>query len=127
MSEVYPEDESMEKLNMGAYYYGFEETGVREIDEILSEVACAGKGAHSTEFWCEYGYPEKIQAAANRAATLLAKVERLERENERMREALELLCYSVAGTEGTKTNSELPEWLRLRFKDAISALSEIEK
>lgn len=40
----------------------------------------------------------------------------------RYREALELLCYSVAGTDGTKTNSEFPEWYRARLKVANIAL-----
>ena len=31
---------------------------------------------------------------------------------------LQGLCYSVAGTEGTKTNSELPEWYKARLKEA---------
>jgi hypothetical protein len=39
------------KLRMNAYYYGFGETGVPEIDKILSAVACAGKAYHHTEDW----------------------------------------------------------------------------
>lgn len=67
-------------MRMDAYYYGFEPTGVQEIDEILSCVACAGKAFHGTEDWnvnC-YSFGEQtvgntpvewIQNAANRAAT----------------------------------------------------------
>lgn len=38
-------------LRMHAYYYDFDETGVPEIDRILSAVACAGKSFHHTEEW----------------------------------------------------------------------------
>lgn len=48
-------------MRMNAYYYGFEPTGVVEIDRILSAVACAGKAYHHTESWGEevmaYGTP----------------------------------------------------------------------
>jgi hypothetical protein len=69
-------------LRMDAYYYGFNETGVEEIDRILSAVACAGKAAHHTQDWfdeCRY-VPEGhvgstpvdwIQNAANDAAKVL--------------------------------------------------------
>jgi hypothetical protein len=77
-------------MRMDAYYYGFEPTGVEEIDRILSAVACAGKAQHHTEGWVDamdYGTPtgapepflrgaspaEWIQNAANDAA---AKVTR---------------------------------------------------
>jgi len=36
---------------MDAYYYGFDRTGVDEIDAVLSAVAIAGKGSHHTESW----------------------------------------------------------------------------
>ena len=71
-------------LRMTAYYYGFEPTGVREIDEILSAVALAGKAYHHTDGWsedtppygdhCEGECPiDWIQNAANRAAAALSK------------------------------------------------------
>ena len=64
---------------MEAYYFGFERTGVPAIDAILSAVAYAGKGSHSTAYWedadVEYGpvkmgqtFVDVIQAAANEAA-----------------------------------------------------------
>lgn len=56
-----------------AYYYTFESTGCAEIDEILRQVAIAGKGAHHTEDWNEYGYIARIQDAANKAAESIAK------------------------------------------------------
>lgn len=38
-------------LRLNAYYYCFDQTGVPEIDRILSAVACAGKSYHGTESW----------------------------------------------------------------------------
>lgn len=40
-------------LRMGAYYYGFDATGIREIDVILSAIASAGKAYHHTDSWTE--------------------------------------------------------------------------
>mgnify|MGYP000660462362 CR=1 FL=1 len=66
---VMPDD-----LRMDAYYYGFNKTGVREIDEILSAVAMAGKGYHNTADWSDeiygetYSFVDLIQEIANRAA-----------------------------------------------------------
>lgn len=75
-------DEQMPELRMDAYYYGFEPTGVRHIDLILSAVACAGKSFHSTEFWNDDASAydvhtgstpvEWIQNAADQAADLCA-------------------------------------------------------
>lgn len=53
---------------MSAYYYGFSETGVRPVDELLSAVAVAGKRAHHTEEWSDNGNEAAIQAAAENAA-----------------------------------------------------------
>lgn len=67
---------------LDAYYYGFDPTGVPEIDAILSAVAHAGKGYHHTEMWSDTPGPDEkwarfgpgrsmvdvIQAAANEAA-----------------------------------------------------------
>ena len=44
-------------LKMHAYYYGFLETGVYEIDKILSAIACAGKSYHHTEDWNDEEWP----------------------------------------------------------------------
>ena len=65
-------------MRMSAYYYEFSETGVDEIDLILSAVACAGRLHHHTENWNEGGGPldghagntpiDWIQNAANKAA-----------------------------------------------------------
>lgn len=70
----------MSDMRMNAYYYSFQETGVPEIDKILSAVACAGKAFHHTDGWNDESYyiPEPhsgktpidwIQNAANEAAT----------------------------------------------------------
>ena len=40
---------------MDAYYYGFDRTGVDEIDAVLSAIAIAGKGSHHTESWGDSG------------------------------------------------------------------------
>jgi len=66
---------------MEAYYFGFDETGVPEIDAILSAVAHAGKGYHSTEDWDDdqagsrwsdgRTYVDVIQGAAYEAARRL--------------------------------------------------------
>lgn len=70
---------------MDAYYYGFDPTGVPEIDAILSAVAHAGNGYHHTEMWSDVPGPDEkwarfgpgrsmvdvIQAAANEAALAL--------------------------------------------------------
>ena len=68
----------MSELRMDAYYYGFDKTGVPEIDKILSAVACAGKAYHNTEDWLDNCSPydghsgdnpvDWIQNAANEAA-----------------------------------------------------------
>jgi len=79
----------------------------------------------------------KVKALREERDTLLVECRRFEgeyleamkelsrviQERDRYKEALESLCYSIAGTEGTKTNAELPEWFRLRLKDARSALA----
>ena len=71
---VMPDD-----LQMNAYYYGFIETGVREIDEILSAVAMAGKAYHHTSDWNDPDFIgndsacDLIQEMANRAAEKLGK------------------------------------------------------
>ena len=61
---------------LNAYYFGFDSTGVPEVDAILSAVACAGKSYHHTDEWGDgksrFGvdrpYGDVIQAAANEAA-----------------------------------------------------------
>jgi hypothetical protein len=40
-----------DELRMGAYYYGFAQTGARVVDKVLSAVACAGKAFHHTSEW----------------------------------------------------------------------------
>ena len=65
--------------HMGAYYFGFEPTGVEAIDRILCSVASAGKAYHHTESWSEpinsqadmRSHVDLIQQAANEAAEKL--------------------------------------------------------
>lgn len=68
----------MSERYLGAYYYGFNATGVDAIDAILEAVASAGKGCHNTADWTDYpstdeSYVDKIQQAANDAAKLMSK------------------------------------------------------
>lgn len=64
--------------HMDAYYYGFNPTGVESIDRILCSVATAGRGAHHTEHWNEYGYPDLIQRAAQAASAELTRLRAIE-------------------------------------------------
>lgn len=61
---------------MDAYYYGFDATGIAEIDAVLSAVASAGKAYHHTDCWndadCGPSPAEVIQAVANLAASRIA-------------------------------------------------------
>ena len=87
MSELTPEQRALlvgDNARMDGYYIGFDKTGNELIDQILSAIAYAAKGAHETEAWSrelEYGYgpvpADKtfewlIQEAANDAAERLA-------------------------------------------------------
>ena len=68
------------KFSMSAYYYSFEPTGVRVIDEVLSSVAVAGKAYHHTESWSDEtewapkSHVTLIQEAAGRAAKVIAEL-----------------------------------------------------
>lgn len=87
MSELTPEQRAFlvgPDARMEGYYIGFDKTGNDLIDQILSAVAYAAKGAHKTEAWShelEYDYgpvpADKtfewlIQEAANDAAERIA-------------------------------------------------------
>jgi len=58
--------------SFNAYYYSLDATGVQAVDDILREVAAAGKRYHSTDCWCDnHSGPscrELIQQAADRSA-----------------------------------------------------------
>lgn len=73
---------------LGSYWFTLDGTGVDEVDAILSCVARAGKGSHSTENWEEYGYVGKLQDASNAAATeitsLRAQLEAKGEDSERL-------------------------------------------
>lgn len=70
--------EEYHRCSFDAYYYGFDKTGDPAIDAILQAVSLAGKGCHHTSDWSEYGYPERIQRAANLAASLRRSAEQSE-------------------------------------------------
>jgi hypothetical protein len=72
-----PSHSPLPELPMYAYYYAFDPTGVRSVDEILSSVAFAGKAFHHTDQWtdeCSFldgkSCRDNIQEAAVRAASL---------------------------------------------------------
>lgn len=54
-----------------AYYFSFDATGCKAIDNILSLVARAGKAYHNTSYWNDYedgsSFIEQIQDAAQSA------------------------------------------------------------
>lgn len=87
MSELTEEQRALlvgPDARMQGYYVGFDKTGNELIDQLLSAVAFAAKGAHSTDAWGwrlerDYGpipagksFEWLIQAAANDAAERLA-------------------------------------------------------
>lgn len=90
---------------MEGYYIDFEKTGVDVVDQILSAVAWAGKGAHGTDAWTDeldhgYGPVPKggtlqglIQDAANDAAARLSASAPVPSSDD-VREALEALVDS---------------------------------
>lgn len=89
---------------MDAYYYGFDRTGVDEIDAVLSAVAIAGKGSHNTDSWGDSGSAwfytgreglpdaegaaELIEETAKQSAQRLAK---LKDDNRKLVAALRLI------------------------------------
>lgn len=125
MSDM-PTEERAASLRMDAYYYGFDETGVREVDLILSAVACAGKAFHHTSSWTADAYGgvppaghegltplEWITNATTKAAATIREqgeeIERLTKERdealsevERLRESL---CKLVKDADGELTAS----------------------
>jgi len=62
-----------------SYWFSFSETGSGCIDEILSQIARAGKAYHSTEYWTESedgdpSHADLIQDAAIRAANIIDRL-----------------------------------------------------
>ena len=84
-----------DELRMDAYYFGFDATGCRDVDLILSAVASAGKAYHHTSDWTEElpHHPHYdgntpagwVQSSAAKAA---ARIESLTAERDALREAL---------------------------------------
>lgn len=102
------------EYRMDAYWYGFSPTGLDIIDTILSAVACAGKGYHSTEQWNEDSDPRHdrlrgttpvahIQNAANDAAAAIraaspaapAQPEGGEAVAKLLARAAEVVCHDI--------------------------------
>lgn len=73
-----------DSLDMDSYYYNFDLTGCRAVDELLSSVIIAGKASHHTRDWtdtdCFYCHPFSavmlIQEMANRAASQMKAMEK---------------------------------------------------
>ena len=94
------------RLNLRAYYYGFEPTGCEAVDKILGAVAYAGKAFHSTSEWQDEMRDgttciERIQNAANSAAKETAA------ERDRLVKALEDI---VRGSHRCRTPTQLMAW-----------------
>ena len=102
---------------MDAYYYTFDRTGIAVVDAILSAVAVAGKGSHSTDGWTsnpghDYykGRPwlpdadcgaDLIQATADRSAALiLALCDRLDAAEAKLAAAKAALSPHTTGAHG---------------------------
>ena len=71
---------SSEPVEFHSYYFTLKATGVREIDDILSAIALAGKCSHSTDDWSDpranlngKSYIDLIQEAANHASEAFRK------------------------------------------------------
>lgn len=89
---------------MEAYYYGFDRTGVVDIDRVLAEVAWAGKAYHNTGSWNEdedaggETVVDRIQRTANEAAT---KIRELQADRERVAaNARDALIRQLTGPVG---------------------------
>lgn len=111
-----------EDARMQAYYYGFEPTGVGPVDAILSAVAVAGKGLHSTEDWGDdqqgtahwlmkrpgitpgESAEEMIQNTAKTSAETIEALAVVVRERDKM-----LSKISAAVAAGSYSNRELRE------------------
>ena len=88
------------ELNMHAYYYGFEPTGVQEVDVILSAVAEAGKAFHHTDSWGDETAPRAphtgttaVSWIQNAAADLARYVTQLKAREEWLE------CLEAAGVD----------------------------
>lgn len=110
MTDVIPmaDEQALPKLRMDAYYYGFNETGVRCVDEILSAVASAGKGYHHTEEWGSAGYIDQIQAAAGRAAALMNAAPELLAALKAAQKDLETVQREMSGIAPEAVSPALP-------------------
>lgn len=122
-----------EDARMDAYYYGFDRTGVDEIDAVLSAVAIAGKGSHNTDSWGDSGSAwfytgraglpdaegaaELIEETAKQSAQRIAT---LKDDNRKLVAALrameELLTYWDTLADGDRYYAES---VRARIREAL--------
>ena len=106
---------------MDAYYFGFDSTGVPEVDAILSAVACAGKSYHHTDEWgggeSRFGedrpYADVIQAAANEAAN------RWDHTAAIAEAAREMVAVINAAEAAGNANPLMGDAARIRWHDRI--------
>lgn len=107
ISEKLKNFEMHENPTLQAYYYGFDRTGVKVIDSILSAVAMAGKGYHNTDCWSDvcdflgFSYTELIQEMANRAAK---ERDDLRAQNAELLEALKPCADFMGSVAGNAIN-----------------------
>ena len=75
------------------------------------------------------GYQEKIKIIprCNEAKGFLSGLAQGRKEAEGLVHTAEIAVYSVATTDGTKTASQIPPWLRLRLSDLEKALAAYRK
>jgi hypothetical protein len=115
-----------------AYWFDLHPTGVEAIDAILREIAAAGKGSHSTEFWGgqgnlyegEINYVERIQQAANDAARKWANLTSPE-TREAIAKAIWSKIYFLS--DETEWNDLLPSTKELYFSAAEVVLRSVEE
>lgn len=122
---------------MDAYYYGFDRTGVDEIDAVLSAVAIAGKGSHHTESWGDSGSAwfyaghkglpdaegaaELIEETAKQSAQRLATLRDDNRKLVAALRAVEVLCADPEHheTQGPHDGYVSVDNLRTAIREAL--------
>lgn len=122
----------MQKETYSAYYYSFEATGCDGVDDILKEVARAGKMYHNTEDWCGEPHDDPaiscpdmvkvIQDTANlSASTIQAKAALVDDLVEGMTKAHDvLLCLHVCDQD-----KEHAANTRLMLKALLKRVKEV--
>jgi predicted RNase H-like nuclease (RuvC/YqgF family) len=130
----------MSEMRMSAYYFGFEETGDKAIDKILSAVACAGKAYHHTGEWndgSDYvkfdghtgGTPvDWIQNAAKEAKARAEETEaRCDREVELLAASIRREKELEAERDELKGRVKELEGLGVQLEERFEAIVELNK